>query len=202
MSTKNYVGRPLKRVEDPRLIKGIATYVDDLHPAGLLHAAVLRSPYAHARIGRIDTSAARALPGVVAVFTGADVNDKCGTVPCASDIPSLKKPAHTVLAGDRVYFVGHPVAVVVARDRYVAVDALDLIEIDYDSLPVVTDPEAALEPNAALTHPDLGSNVAFTWSLTTGEESELERLFSAADRIVKQRIVHQRLTPMAMEPRT
>ena len=84
MSTKNYVGRPLKRVEDPRLIKGIATYVDDLHPAGLLHAAVLRSPYAHARIGRIDTSAARALPGVVAVFTGADVNDKCGTMPCAS----------------------------------------------------------------------------------------------------------------------
>ena len=201
MSTKNYVGHPLKRVEDPRLIKGIATYVDDLHPAGLLHAAVLRSPYAHARIGRIDTSAARALPGVVAVFAGADVNDKCGTVPCASDIPGLKKPAHTVLAGDRVYFVGHPVAVVVARDRYVAVDALDLIEVDYDPLPVVTDPEAALEPNAALTHPDLGSNIAFTWSLTTGEESELERLFSAADRIVKQRIVHQRLTPMAMEPR-
>ena len=201
MSTKKYVGHPLKRVEDPRLIKGLATYVDDLHPAGLLYAAILRSPYAHARIGRIDTTAARALPGVVAVLTGADVNDKCGTVPCASDIPGLKSPAHTVLAGDRVYFVGHTVAVVVARDRYIAVDALDLIEVEYDPLPVVTDPEAALEAGSALTHPHLGSNVAFTWSLTTGDDKQLEELFSAADRVVKQRIVHQRLTPMAMEPR-
>ena len=201
MSAAPYVGRSLKRVEDPRLIQGIATYVDDLRPAGLLHAALLRSPYAHARVGRIVTDRARALAGVVAVLTGADVNAQCGTVPCASSIPGMKSPAHTVLAGDRVYFVGHPVAVVVARDRYTAVDALDLIEVDYDPLPVVTDPERALEPGAPLTHPDLGTNVAFTWSLTTGDDGELDKLFAAADRVVSQRIVHQRLTPMAMEPR-
>src|SRR5688500_1907324 len=137
MKTQNgYVGKPIKRLEDPRLIKGIATYVDDLQMAGMLHALVLRSPFAHAKINGIKTDAARALPGVVAVLTGADVNDKCGVVPCASPMPDQKAPNHTVLASDRVYFVGHPVAVVLAQDRYVARDALDLIEVDYDPLPV------------------------------------------------------------------
>jgi len=197
-----YVGRSMKRVEDPRLITGVASYVDDFQPAGLLHAAFLRSPYAHARIGRINVDAARNMPGVVAVFTGADVNSKCGTVPCASDIPGLKAPAHTVLASDRAYFAGHAVAVVVARDRYAAIDALDTIDVDYDPLPAVTDPERAIEAGSPLTHPDLGTNVAFTWSLVTaGAEQDIDRLFSEADRIVRQRIVHQRLTPMAMEPR-
>src|SRR5437867_10191691 len=116
----------MKRVEDPRLIKGIATYVDDLQRLGMLHAVILRSPYAHAKINSIKTDAAKAVPGVVAVFTGAEVNDKCGLVPCASAIPGLKAPKHTVLAGERVYFVGHPVAVAVATDRYAARDALDL----------------------------------------------------------------------------
>jgi len=201
MSAKPYVGRSLKRLEDPRLLTGVASYVDDLRPPGLLHAAFLRSPHAHARVGTIDTRAAQALPGVVAVLTGADVNAQCGTVPCASDIPGLKAPAHTVLASDRVYFVGHPVAVVVAIDRYVAADALDLIDVEYDPLPAVLDPERALEPGSPYTHPHLETNAAFTWSLTTGEDKELDKLFSAADRVVKQRIVHQRLTPMAMEPR-
>src|SRR5712692_3158089 len=99
-----YVGRALKRVEDPRLIKGIGTFTDDLRLPGLLHAAILRSPHAHARIVRINTSGARALAGVVAVLTGADVNEQCGAVPCAAAIPDLKAPRHTVLAGDRVYF--------------------------------------------------------------------------------------------------
>ncbi len=201
MTAIPYVGRAMKRVEDPRLITGVASYVDDLRPPGLLHAAFLRSPHAHARVVGINTEAARQLPGVVGVFTGADVNAQCGTVPCASDIPGLKAPVHTVLASDRVYFVGHPVAVVVARDRYVAVDALDAIEVEYDPLPAVTDPERAIDNGSPLTHPHLGTNVAFTWSLTTGEDAELDRLFQAADRIVRQRIVHQRLTPMAMEPR-
>ena len=201
MSTDKYLGRPIKRVEDPRLLKGIATYVDDMRPANMLHAAFVRSPHAHARVAGINAEAARALPGVVAVFTGADVNQHCGNVPCAAEIPGLKAPAHTVLAGSRVYFVGHPVAVVVAADRYVAADAVDLVEVDYDPLPVNTDPEAALADGAPLTHPDLGTNVAFTWSLTTGDDAELERLFKQADKVVRQRLVHQRLTPMAMEPR-
>src|SRR6266545_4205356 len=160
-----YIGRAMKRVEDPRLIRGIATYVDDIALPGMLHAAILRSPYAHARITRIETDAAKALAGVVFVCTGAEVNDKCGVVPCTSPMPDSKIPNHTVLAGDRVYFVGHPVAVVVAADRYGARDALDLIEVDYEPLPVVSDPEAALSKNSPLTHSDLGTNVAFTWSV-------------------------------------
>ena len=194
----SYMGRALKRVEDPRLIKGIATYVDDLRMPGMLHASVLRSPYAHARLNSIHTEAARALPGVIGVFTGADVNAHCGTVPCASPMPDQKAPKHTVLAGERVYFVGHPIAVVVAADRYVARDAVDLIEVDYDPLPVVADTEKALESGSPLTHPELGTNVAFTWTLTTGD---VAAVFKKADRVIKQRMAHQRLTPMAIEPR-
>src|SRR5207249_12060525 len=115
------------------------------------------------------TTAARALPGVTAVLTGSDVNAACGLVPCAAAIPDLKAPPHTVLAGDRVYFVGHAVAVVVAADRYAARDALDLIEVDYDPLPVVSDPEKALEKDSPLTHPDLGTNEAFSWTLANGD---------------------------------
>src|SRR5437773_9603144 len=118
-------GRPMQRVDDPRLIKGIATYVDDLTLPGMLHMAILRSPYAHANVNAIRADAAKALAGVVGVFTGPDVNDKCGLVPCASPMPDSKIPKHTVLAGSRVYFVGHPVAAVVAKDRYTARDALD-----------------------------------------------------------------------------
>ena len=196
-----YVGRRLKRVEDPRLITGAGTYVDDVRLPGLLHVVFVRSPYAHARIRSIDVAAARALAGVAAVVTGADVNAACGTVPCASDFPTLKGPKHTVLAGDRVYFVGHPVAAVVATNRYIAQDAADLVAVDYEPLPVVTDPERALEAGSPLVHPELGTNVAFTWSLTTAGEPEIDRLFERADRVVTQRVVHQRLTPMAMEPR-
>src|SRR5437868_10950020 len=98
---------------------------------------ILRTPYALARVRRIDTSAAKAIAGVVAVLTGADVNDACGAVPCAAAIPDLKAPRHTALAGERVYFVGHAVAVVVATDPYVARDAVDAIDVDYDPLPVV-----------------------------------------------------------------
>jgi carbon-monoxide dehydrogenase large subunit len=193
-----YVGRPMKRVEDPRLIKGIGTYIDDLRLSGMVHAAVLRSPYAHARISRIDTAAAKTMPGVVAVLTGADVNEHCGAVPCAASIPDLKAPRHTVLAGDRVYFVGHAVAVVVASDPYAAHDAVEAIEVDYDPLPVVVSPEDALKDGSPLTHPDLGTNVSFTTTMTSGD---IDEAFRKADRVVKQRIVHQRLTPMPIEPR-
>ena len=111
-SPKGYIGRPLKRVEDPRLIQGRATYVDDIVLPGMLHMMVLRSPYAHARINSLKTEPARALPGVIGVFTGAQINDACGLVPCASLAPDQKAPKHTCLASSRVYFVGHPVAVV------------------------------------------------------------------------------------------
>ena len=194
-----YIGRPLKRIEDPRLIKGQATYTDDIRLPGLLHAAILRSPHAHAHVRSIDTSAARKLPGVVAVLTGADVNEHCGAVPCAAEIPDLKLPRHTALAGDRVYFVGHPVAVAISADPYIARDAIDAIEVEYDPLPVVVDPEEAIKEGAPLTHPDLGTNIAFTHKVAGG--SDIDEAFRRADRVIKQRVVHQRLTPMPIEPR-
>jgi carbon-monoxide dehydrogenase large subunit len=195
---QGYFGRAMKRVEDPRLIKGIATYVDDLKIPGVLHAEFVRSPHANAKIISIKTDTAKKLPGVVGIFTGADVNDKVGTIPCASPIPGGKSPDHTVLAGARVYFVGHPVAVVVAETRTIARDALDLIDVDYEPLPAVIDPEKALEKDSPLTHPELGTNVAFTWSLPGGD---VDGAFKEADSVLKLRIIHPRLTPMAIEPR-
>jgi carbon-monoxide dehydrogenase large subunit len=191
----NYIGRPLKRVEDPRLIKGIASYVDDLKLPGMLHMLILRSPYAHAKINGIKTDAAKAF---ATVFTGAEINEKCGPVPCAAAMPVTKVPKHTVLAGDRVYFVGHPVAVVVAADRYAARDALDLIDVDYEPLPAIADSEKALAKDAALAHPEFGTNVAYTWTLANGD---LDAAFKKADRVIKQRMIHQRLMPMPIEPR-
>src|SRR5438034_3148445 len=161
-NTMPYIGRRMKRVEDPRLIKGLGTYVDDIRLPGLIHAALVRSPHAHARVVRIETAAAKAIRGVIAVLTGADVNASCGAIPCAAAIPDLQAPRHTVLASDRVYFVGHPVAVVVAIDPYIARDAVDAIDVDYDPLPAVTNPEAAIKSGSPLTHPDLGTNVAYT----------------------------------------
>jgi carbon-monoxide dehydrogenase large subunit len=197
-ASQGYFGRAMKRVEDPRLIKGIATYVDDLKIPGVLHAEFVRSPHANAKIKSIKTDTAKKLPGVVGVFTGADVNEKVGAIPCASPIPGGKTPNHTVLAGARVYFVGHPVAVVVAETRTIARDALDLIDVDYEPLPAVIDPEKALEKDSPLTHPELGTNVAFTWSLPGGD---VDGAFKEADNVLKLRIIHPRLTPMAIEPR-
>lgn len=193
-----YFGRAMKRVEDPRLIKGIATYVDDLKLPGVLHAEFVRSPHAHANILSINTDAAKKLPGVVGVFIGADINDKVGTIRCAAPIAGGKTLKHMVLAGARVYFVGHAVAVVVAETRTIARDALDLVEVDYEPLPAVTDPEKALEEGSPLTHPELGTNVAFTWNLHSGD---VEGAFNEADKILKVRMIHPRLTPMAIEPR-
>jgi aerobic carbon-monoxide dehydrogenase large subunit len=197
-SSSKYFGRAMKRLEDPRLLKGDATYVDDLQLAGVVHAEFVRSPHANANIRSINTDAAKKLPGVIGVFTGADINEKAGTIPCATPLPGGKSPVHTVLAGTRVYFVGHPVAVVVAKTRAIARDALELIEVDYEPLPAVIDPEKALENDSPFAHPELGTNVAFTWSLAGGD---LDAAFSEADQVLKLRILHQRLTPMAIEPR-
>jgi carbon-monoxide dehydrogenase large subunit len=192
-----YVGQRVKRTEDPRLIKGLAHYVDDIGLPGTLHVAFVRSVYAHAKITGIDTSAALATPGVVAVYTGADVADKIGPVPCAGALPDLKVPDHRVLAKDKVYFMGHPIVAVVATDRYVARDACDLVIVDYDELPVVTDVEEAAKGGTVI-HDAWQDNIAYR--LTSGE-GDIDAAFSAADRVVKQRVVHQRLAPIAMEPR-
>ena len=198
MPAKHYVGRPLKRVEDPRLIRGEAVYVDDLRMAGMKHLAFLRSPYGHARITAIRTDVAASLPGVVGIFIGKDVNDRCGPVPAPAPMRGQKSPTHPPLAADRVYYVGHAVAAVVADTPSIARDALDLIDVDYDPLPAVTDPEKALLKDSPLTHPHLGTNRAYTWTLEGGDA---EAIFKKADRIIAVRMQHQRLTPMAIEPR-
>src|SRR5258705_10655656 len=140
--TSNYVGERVKRTEDPRLIKGLAHYVDDIRLPDTLHVAFVRSVYAHARVNNVDVSEALNAPGVVAIYTGKDVA-KIGPVPCASALPDLKVPDHRVLAQDKVYFVGHPIAAIVATDGYAARDAVDLVMVDYEELPVVTDVEEA-----------------------------------------------------------
>jgi len=195
--TNKYVGQRVKRTEDPRLIKGLAHYVDDITLPGTLHVSFVRSIYAHARITSIETEAALTVPGVVAVYTGADIAGKIGPVPCASALPELKVPDHRVLAQDKVYFVGHPIAAVVATDRYAARDAVDLVMVDYEELPAVTDVEAAAAGGPVI-HEAFGNNIAY--KMTSGE-GDIDAAFAAADRTVKQRILHTRLAPIAMEPR-
>src|ERR1041385_353088 len=193
----SYVGQRVRRTEDPRLIKGLAHYVDDISLPGTLHVAFVRSVYAHAKINSIDTSAALAAPGVVAVYTGKDVAQKVGPVPCAGALPGLKVPDHRVLATDKVYFVGHPIAAVVATDRYAARDAVDLVMVDYEDLPVVTDVEEAAAGGTVI-HESFGDNIAY--KMTAGE-GDIDAAFAGAERTIKQRILHRRLAPIAMEPR-
>ncbi len=194
------VGKRLRRKEDPRLITGTATYVDDIKMPGMHYAAIVRSPHAAARIRGIDTTAAAARPGVLAVFTSADTA-AVAPVPCGASLPGLRVPQHTILATDRVYYPGHPVAVVVATDRYIAADAVDLVEVDYDVLPAVADPEAAIAAGAPAVHPEWPDNVAFTFHQENGEVDAVFAEAAAAGVVVKQRITSQRLIPTAMETR-
>lgn len=190
-------GKRVRRQEDPRLITGTALYLDDLKMPGMHHAIVVRSPYGAANIKAIDTKAALATPGVVAVFTGEDVKH-LGAVPCAASLPGLRVPHHHLLAQDRVYYVGHPVAVVVATDRYVARDAADLVEVEYAELPAVTDPEKAIGAGAPPVHPEWPDNVAFNFHQEGGDT---DQAFRDAEVVVRQRITSQRLIPTAMETR-
>ncbi|HEY1493013.1 MAG TPA: xanthine dehydrogenase family protein molybdopterin-binding subunit, partial [Candidatus Solibacter sp.] len=161
-------GKRVRRQEDPRLITGTALYLDDLKVPGMHHACIVRSPHAAARIKSIETRAALAAPGVVAVFTGDDIKD-LGPIPCAASLPGLRRPHHHLLAQDRVYFVGHAVAVVVATDRYLARDAADLVEVDYERVAAVADPEKALAPSAPAVHPQWPDNIAFNFHQEGGD---------------------------------
>ncbi len=191
------IGAPIKRREDPRLIQGLAHYVDDIKRVGTLHCAFLRSDYAHAEIKSIDTAAATAHPSVVTVVTAEDLTD-VGGVPCGAEIEGLKIPDHPPLAKERVRFVGEPIVAVVATDAYTARDALDLIEIDYEELPAIVDMDEALKPESPLIYEDFGDNVAFVSPLEAGD---IEKAMDEADQVVSQRFVNQRLIPNAMEPR-
>ena len=192
------IGARIKRREDPRLIQGLSHYVDDIKLVNTLHCTFLRSDYAHADIKSINTEAAENLSGVVKVITGADIQGKVGSIPCAAEIEGLKVPDHPALAVDRVRFVGEPIAAVVATDPYIARDALDLIEVEYDELPVVVDLDKAIESDSTVIYDEFDDNVAFTMPLDAGD---VDAAFAEADHVVSQRFVNQRLIPNSIEPR-
>src|SRR5712691_11929068 len=188
------LGNPVRRTEDPRILRGDAEYFDDLDVAGLLHVAFVRSTMAHARIESIDTSEAAAMPGVVGVYTADDLDlepmQGFAMVPAALARPPLARGV--------VRFVGDIVAAVVAETRGQAVDAGELVIVDYDPLPVVIDPETALSDDTPVLLPDHGSNVAIDFHLF-GQEPD-PAILDDADVVVEGRFLNQRLAPVPMEP--
>jgi len=194
------VGQSIKRVEDPRFIQGKGKYVANLHLPNMLHAAILRSPHAHAAIQSIDTSAAAALDGVEAVFTGQDLADAgVGSLPCGFNPPDIKTAPHMPLAVDKVRHVGDGVAVVIASDPYTAYDALDQIRVEYEPLPAVVDAKKTTADGAPQVHDEIPNNISFHWPL--GERTEIDQVLADADHVVELELVNQRLIPNAMEPR-
>jgi aerobic carbon-monoxide dehydrogenase large subunit len=196
------IGKRRLRREDPALLTGEGRYTDDLVIPGALHLAVLRSPYAHAKIVSIDTTAAVAMDGVVAVYTGADLQPTwAGPMPCAWPVtPDMKNPTHYPLAVDTVHYVGDGVVAVVANSNVIARDALDAINVEYEPLAAVVDLEDALS-DRVLVHPELGTNASYTWDLKPQGDEACDAAFAAAAHSVSERYVQQRLLPMPMEPR-
>src|SRR5687768_10741906 len=201
------VGSRVKRREDPRLIQGRATYVDDVKIPGLQHIAFKRSDIAHGRIVSVDTSAAEKMEGVEAVFTGKQIAEILRPMPIGTPFPS---PDHHAVAVDMVRFAGEAVAVVVAADRYVARDAADAIVVSYDPLPAVVNPEQAMQGKPALVHEKFANNIALgpipsgTGASPDGkkvDDSAVEAAFKNAEIVVSQRMYNHRLVPNAMEPR-
>ena len=200
------IGKARLRKEDEHLITGRTRWTDNIVLPGMQHLAILRSPVAHARITGIDTSAARSMPGVVAVFTGADLAAEQGSLPYAWQITEdMKAPPAPSLAVDTVNFAGEAVAVVVARSAYEAQDALERIDVDYDDLPVVLDLAAAAADGADLVHPDLGTNISAVWTFDSAEAgtgSDVEEAIRDAEVLVQRTFRQQRLIPAFMEPRS
>ena len=199
--TTRIFGSGIRRREDPRLITGGSVYTDDVTLPGMVHAAILRSPHAHARITGVDPSAAAAAPGVIAVYTGADVDGVLAPIPCAWIPPDsdVKAVAHPAIAKDVVRYQGDAVAVVVADTRYQAEDALELINVGYQPLPAVVNPAAAMDAGAPQLHDDAPNNQAFHWVASGGDP---DAAFAEADVVVSDTIIQQRLVPNAMEPRS
>jgi carbon-monoxide dehydrogenase large subunit len=200
------VGQARRRKEDAHLVTGETTWTDNMVLPGMLHMALVRSPVAHARITSIDVSAALGAPGVVAVLTGQDVAEEQGSIPSAWQVtPDMVNPGHPSLAVDQVNHVGEAVALIVARSRAAATDAIELVDVDYDLLPPVLDVEEAAKEGADLVHSHLSSNTSYHFVFDAGEAgtgSETEQAFADADVVVSRRFVNQRLIPAFMEPRS
>ncbi|NNM01234.1 MAG: xanthine dehydrogenase family protein molybdopterin-binding subunit [Gammaproteobacteria bacterium] len=209
--TSGWIGKRYSRKEDKRLIIGRGEYVADIKVDNPLHVKFVRSSVAHAKITGIDTREAEKLPGVVAVLTGEDIRDEIKPLPTPPTMPLLPAhyPRHWPLAVDRVKFNGEPVAVVVAEDKYVAQDAAELVMVDYEDLPVITDPEFSLTAEAPVIHEDMDSNEMFAMNLTGGVTEEeqtthakrIEEIFSGAEVVIKERFRTHRCGVMPMETR-
>jgi carbon-monoxide dehydrogenase large subunit len=193
------IGQRRTRVEDRRLITGQTTWTDSVAPPGVCHVAFLRSPMARARITRVDVAPARSAAGVLAAFSGRDLADEQGSLPCGWNVAENQiTPDHPPLAVDEVRYAGEPVACVVAADRYTAIDALELIDIDYEPLDPVLDMEAAIADGAPAIHAEHGTNLAFDHHFGNGD---IDAAFRDAPVVLTRRYIQQRLIPSAMEPR-
>lgn len=200
MAVTRYFGASVKRREDPRLITGRGRYTHNLTLQGMVHAYFVRSPYPHAKIRNIKTKEAEKAPGVLKVLTGSEIVDKVGAIPCAWQIPNsgLRVPRYMPLAVDKVRFVGDPVAVVVAASLPEAVDAATMVDVEYEKLPAVTNPEAAVQDGAPQLYDDVLNNTAFIWK--AGGDG-VDQAFAKAEVIVSQRLVNSRLQPTPLETR-
>ena len=197
MTVTTEIGKPRARKEDARLVTGQTNWTDNIQLPGMVHVAFVRSPMAHARITRVDVSAARSAPGVIAAFSGADFAAEQGSLPCAWPVtPDIVIPAHPPMATDEVRYVGEIVACVVARDRYAAADAFQLVDVDYEPLPAVLDMEAALTEGSPKVHE--AGNKSFEWPFAQGD---LDAAFRDAPVVMERTYRQQRLIPCAMEPR-
>ncbi|MCG8603837.1 xanthine dehydrogenase family protein molybdopterin-binding subunit, partial [bacterium] len=198
----NYIGQSVKRVEDKRFITGKGRFTDDIVLPNMAYAHIVRSPHAHANIKSINVEMAKALPGVVAVFTGQEMTDDgVLSVPNGWQIgEDMKEPPHPALAIGKVRYVGDGVAVVIAQNRYIAKDAAELVEVDYEPLPSVTDAAEAMESGAPKLHEEAADNVSFKWEL--GDKSAADDALDAAHHTTKLEFWNQRLIPNAIEPRS
>ncbi|HSE95480.1 MAG TPA: molybdopterin cofactor-binding domain-containing protein, partial [Methylomirabilota bacterium] len=200
MARAKLFGSSIKRREDPRLITGKGVFTDDVKLPGQVYAVFVRSPHAHARLRRMDVSKAKQVPGVVAAFTGKELADGgVGPLPCGWLLPDLKIPEYRGVATTKADFVGQAVAVVIGETPYAARDGADAVTVDYEVLPSVTDGEKAVAPGAVQIHANAPGNVAFRWSI--GDKDKTDAAIKSAPRVVKQRLINQRLIPSAIEPR-
>src|SRR4051812_39019245 len=200
IDTKMNIGTSVRRHEDPKLVAGAGTYVDDIKLPGMLYVGIVRSPHAHARIKNIDLGALTNEKWVVGTLTGKELRDRQkAPLPISWVIPpDIKAPQHWAMATDIAHYAGEPVAAVAVEDRYAVEDALDLVSVDYEPLPVVTGIGDALKDGATLVHEDLGTNQAYHFNVTTGD---VEAAFKDAEVVVKQRMVNQRLAAISIETR-
>src|SRR5437763_7949907 len=194
------IGAPVRRKEDSTLLQGQAQWVDNMRVPGMVYLGIVRSPYAHARITNVDVAPALAHADVVGAWSGAEIAEEWqGSLPCAwLPTEDTNAPEHKPVAVDKARYAGDAVAVIAATRRGAAEDAAELVEVEYDPLPAVVDPEAALADGAPLVHDEFGTNACYTWTLEAGE---VDRLFAEADVTVAERYRQNRLIPNAIEPR-